>query len=68
VTGDQYEFVKVRFALERDPDGWPPAGSEGLWAADLGDGLARIDNNPWFAQNIAAGDVVRIRVDEHGEH
>jgi hypothetical protein len=22
---------------------------------------------PWFAQNIAAGDVVRTRVDEHGE-
>ena len=29
-------------------------GSEGLWAADLGDGLARIDNNPWYAWNIAA--------------
>ena len=39
-----------------------------MWAADLGDGLARIDNNPWFARNIASGDVVRIRTDEDGVH
>jgi hypothetical protein len=66
VTADQIDYVKVRFALEYDADGWPPAGSEGLWAADLGDGLVRINNNPWFARNVAAGDVVRTRVDDDG--
>ncbi|MEV0146752.1 MULTISPECIES: DUF4265 domain-containing protein [unclassified Nonomuraea] len=67
MTGDQREYVKVRFTLEQDADGWPPAGSEGLWAVDLGDRLVRIDNNPWFARDIAAGDIVRVEADEHGE-
>lgn len=53
------EFVKIQFALEADADGWPPAGSEGLWAIPLGDNRFRIDNTPWFVPGIAAGDVVR---------
>lgn len=27
--------VRIRFALDRDEDGWPPAESEGLWAVPL---------------------------------
>jgi hypothetical protein len=40
-------------------DGWPPVESERLWAEPLGDDLYRIDNVPWFARNLAEGDVVR---------
>jgi hypothetical protein len=50
-------FVKVRFKLERDEDGWPPADSEGLWAEPLSDTF-RIANTPWFVRNLASDDVV----------
>lgn len=60
------DFVRVRFELEPDEDGWPPVGSEGLWGVPLGDGLVRLDNSPWFALNIAADDVVRTRADADG--
>jgi len=55
----------VRFGLVRDEDGrapvegWPPpVDSEGLWASPLSEGRYRIENTPWFAQNLAAHDVV----------
>ena len=58
--------AKVRFALERDQDGWPPAESEGLWAEPLGGDLYRLDNTPWFAFNVAADDVIEARRDADG--
>src|SRR5690349_21213099 len=58
-------LVVVRCRLTRDEDGRAPAGgwpppveSEGLWAVPLGEGRYRIENVPWFAGNLAAGDVV----------
>ena len=55
----------VRFALVRDEDGrapvdgWPPpVDSEGLWASAMGGGRYRIENTPWFAQNLATYDLV----------
>ena len=55
----------VRFNLVRDEDGrapmdgWPPpVESEGLWASPVGEGRYRIENTPWFAQNVATLDVV----------
>lgn len=53
------EYVRVRFLLVADADGWPPVTSEGLWAEPLGDDEFRIDNTPWFVRNLAADDVVR---------
>lgn len=58
--------VKVRFALERDEDGWPPAESEGLWAEPVDGDLYRLDNIPWFVRGVAAGDVVQARPDTDG--
>ncbi|MYV96822.1 DUF4265 domain-containing protein [Streptomyces sp. SID3343] len=55
--------VKVWFALDRDEDGWPPVGVESLWAVDVGEGLVRIDNVPFFVRDLALGDIVRTRVD-----
>jgi hypothetical protein len=60
--------VKVRFALERDEDGWPPAESEGLWAENRSraSDLYRLDNTPWFVRGVAAGDVVQAHPDTDG--
>lgn len=59
-------FVKVRFRLEQDEDGYPPAESEGLWAVPLGDDAYRVDNTPWFAQDVAADDVFLAEPDSEG--
>ena len=60
------EHVKIRFALQRDDDGWPPAESEGLWAQPLGVNRYRIDNTPWFVRGVAADDIVEARPDDNG--
>lgn len=35
--------------------------AERLWAVPIGEGLARIDNIPWFVPNLALGDLVTTR-------
>jgi hypothetical protein len=42
-------------------DGWPPVGSERVWAHHLGGDRYRIDNPPWFVHDLAVGDVVRAQ-------
>ena len=59
--------VKVVFDLPREDDDWPPAGTEGLWAAPLPErGHVRLDNIPWFARDVALGDVFRVQADDGG--
>ena len=58
--------VKVRFALERDEGGWPPAESEGLWAEPVEGGLYRLDNTPWFVRGVAADDLIEAQPDADG--
>jgi hypothetical protein len=58
--------VKVRFALERDQYGWPPAESEGLCAEPVEGDLYRLDNTPWFARGVAADDVIQVEPDANG--
>jgi hypothetical protein len=60
------DTVKVRFALDRDKSGWPPAESEGLWAQPVGSGKFRLDNTPWFVRGVAADDVVVAKPDDAG--
>ncbi|MFB9681700.1 DUF4265 domain-containing protein [Streptosporangium vulgare] len=57
--------VRVVFELSPD-DGWPPVGSERLWAIPLGPDRARLDNIPFFVRGVACGDVVRIDTDAEG--
>lgn len=59
-------MVKVRFVLDSDDSGWPPAESEGLWARPVGAGRFRIDNTPWFVRGVAADDVVEAEPDAAG--
>lgn len=59
-------YVKVWFSLDQDEDGWPPAGSEGLWGEPVSDGIVRIDNSPWFVRGIACDDLVQIRREDDG--
>jgi len=66
VDGTEHPRVKVRFQLTVDSEGWPPVGSEGLWAEPLGDDLFKIDNTPWFVRNLATEDVVRALAGSDG--
>lgn len=59
------EMVKVVFKLEKDEDDYPPADYESVWALPVGEGLFQIDNIPFFATEIALGDVRRI-LEERG--
>ena len=49
-------------------DGWPPVGSERVWAHHLGGDRYRIANAPWFVRDLAVGDVVRAQAPDSGSH
>lgn len=66
VDAGEPQRVKIRFNLQRDSDGWPPAESEGLWAEPLGEDSFRIDNVPWFVAGLAIDDVVRALAGSDG--
>lgn len=57
-TGEPTPDAHVVFELPVE-DGWPPVGSERVWAFHLGEDRYRIDNAPWFVRDLAVGDVVR---------
>ena len=53
------ERIPLVYRLVADDHGWPPVDAEKLWVAPQGHDLFRIDNIPFFVQNLAQGDVVR---------
>jgi hypothetical protein len=55
------ERIRVRFVLEQDDEGWPPAASEDIWAVPISPEVARVDSIPWFVQNIALDDLIGVR-------
>jgi Domain of unknown function (DUF4265) len=59
--------IKIIFKLEQDQDGYPPAGSESLWAAPLGADRYRIDNIPFYVRGLATDDVVSAKKNAVGE-
>ncbi|MFF2848361.1 DUF4265 domain-containing protein [Streptomyces sp. NPDC058001] len=63
--GEVNDRVRVVFQLEQN-DGWPPVGSERLWAVPLDVGLVRIDNVPWFVRDLSLNDIVRTRIRADG--
>jgi hypothetical protein len=66
MSNNGLDFVRIRFKLARDAEGWPAVESEGLWCEPLGDDRYRVDNTPWFVRNLAADDVVRALAGEDG--
>ncbi|WP_328393700.1 DUF4265 domain-containing protein [Nocardia sp. NBC_00416] len=52
--------------MDIDEDGWPPASVESLWAVNLVDGTARLENTPWFVRGVANGDIVTVELDDEG--
>lgn len=50
--------VKVHFQLEIEEDGFPPISVETLNGILKTDGFVTLDNTPFFALNVALGDMV----------
>ncbi len=57
-TNEKQEMVKVGFKLDRDQDDYPPADWEWMWASRVSDSTFKIDNSPFFAKGVSAGDIV----------
>jgi hypothetical protein len=55
--------VKLSFLLSQDSD-WPPVGEESVWARRVHGDIYRIDNTPFFARNVASGDLVEASEDD----
>lgn len=64
---DKTRTIKVIFELEQDADGYPPVGSEALWACEREEGIFELDNIPFFARQVSSGDLVRATRNEWGE-
>ena len=52
--------VKVRFELEILEDGFPPIGVETLNATMIDENIVELDNTPFFAKSVAAGDLLKV--------
>jgi len=55
------ERIKVQFILEQDDDGWPPAGSEDIWAIVVASDVVKVDSIPWFVRDVALGDLISVQ-------
>ena len=56
------QSVKVFFVLEQN-EGYPPVGTEGLWATITPDGFYELDNIPFYAQEVSYKDVIQAMPD-----
>lgn len=52
------DFKKIFFPLQVDEYGYPPVSIESLNAKEVGQNMFRIDNTPFFIEEIALGDVI----------
>ncbi len=62
-SGDQ---IKIWFRFV-PREGWLPYDKEGLWATQLSEDTARVDNVPFLQDGVAQGDVVRFMTDSEGK-
>jgi hypothetical protein len=61
-------LTHVVVELEQDDEGWPPVSTERVWAERVGRHRYRIDNMPFFAQDLATDDVVAARPARPGQY
>jgi len=59
--------VKIAFHLIRDAEDYPPADWEHLWAIRRGEDHFELDNIPFFAKEVAAGDLVAAQRDDEDQ-
>ena len=59
--------IRVRFDLEIEEDGYPPIAVETLNARIVDGNTVEIDNTPFFAKSVAAGDVVECSRTENDQ-
>lgn len=64
-AGDRAGHVKVFFHMPVE-NGWPPAGTESMWARPVSADVVELDNTPFFARGISCGDHVRVIRDDDG--
>lgn len=57
---------KIWFELQQDEDGYPPVGTETVWAIHRGENQYEIDNIPFFEKEATLGDVVETVEDSDG--
>ncbi|MCK6592214.1 MAG: DUF4265 domain-containing protein [Polyangiaceae bacterium] len=53
--------AKILFDLEPDEDGYPPIGSETVWATHIENNRYRLCNIPFFAREATLDDVVEVK-------
>lgn len=52
--------VKIGFQLEIEEDGFPPVSVETLNGRLISETTVELDNTPFFAEGVAAGDILRF--------
>jgi hypothetical protein len=59
---DSLKMRRIQFPIEHDADGYPPISGETLWASEIGSGVYRVENIPFFATQVSFGDVVKTKL------
>ncbi|MBB2940472.1 hypothetical protein FB565_000176 [Actinoplanes lutulentus] len=62
---DSGGLVKVFFHI-RVEDGWPPVGTESMWARPVSTDIVELDNTPFFARGVSCGDHIRVVREDDG--
>jgi len=62
------EHTRIRFELDQDDSGYPPADSEMIWAVLVGEDQYRLDNIPFFICGVSYCDVVTAYKGTDGLH
>lgn len=55
------QHIKVHIAAPPSEDGF---GGESVWAFDLGNNTARIDNIPFFVSGVGFDDIIRYEIED----
>lgn len=58
-------YVRVRFKIEQDEDGYPGVDVETIWARRRGRGF-EVDNIPFYVRGVSWGDVVSVEPAKSG--
>ena len=59
-------MTKIVFRLEQDESGYPPSGSEAVWAVELKNGHYKVENIPFYIRGISSGDEIAVDRSEDG--